>query len=102
MNERDTERPQRSEDERAGQLAGSASAQPENDHHGGAVRFAPNFSVYVLPPDSVCLYSEDRKFFLHGALYCALASRIGAGGRRDAIVRALAGEFPAAEIEQAL
>ena len=31
-------------------------------------QFAPNFSVYVLPPDVVCLYSEDRKFFLHGAL----------------------------------
>ena len=29
-------------------------------------RFAPNFTVYVLPPDVVCLYSEDRKFFLHG------------------------------------
>jgi hypothetical protein len=33
----------------------------------------------VLPPDVVCLYSEDRKFFLHGALYCALAAAIGAG-----------------------
>ena len=32
----------------------------------------------MLPPDVVCLYSEDRKFFLHGALYCALA----AGDRR--------------------
>ena len=39
-------------------------------------QFAPNFSVYVLPPDVVCLYSEDRKFFLHGELYCALASAI--------------------------
>jgi hypothetical protein len=25
-------------------------------------QFAPNFSVYVLPPDAVCLYSEDRIF----------------------------------------
>ena len=41
-------------------------------------QFAPNFTVYVLPPDVVCLYSEDRKFFLHGELYCALASAIGA------------------------
>ena len=41
-------------------------------------RFAPNFTVYVLPGDVVCLYSEDRKFFLHGELYCALASAIGA------------------------
>ena len=23
--------------------------------------FAPNFTVYVLPPDVVCLYSEDWK-----------------------------------------
>ena len=37
-------------------------------------QFAPNFTVYVLPPDVVCLYSEDRKFFLHGELYCALAT----------------------------
>ena len=37
-------------------------------------QFAPNFTVYVLPPDVVCLYSEDRKFFLHGELFCALAS----------------------------
>ena len=41
---------------------------------GDVLQFAPNFSVYVLPPDVVCLYSEDRKFFLHGELYCALAS----------------------------
>src|SRR5207249_1459632 len=40
------------------------------------LRFAPNFSVYVLPPDTVCLYSEDRKFFLHGELYCALAAAL--------------------------
>ena len=44
-------------------------------------QFAPNFTVYVLPPDVVCLYSEDRKFFLHGELYCALASAIG--GRQE-------------------
>ena len=43
------------------------------------VQFAPNFAVYVLPSDVVCLYSEDRKFFLHGELYHALACTIGAG-----------------------
>ena len=32
------------------------------------LRFAPNFTAYVLPPDVVCLYSENRKFFLHGEL----------------------------------
>lgn len=68
---------------------------------GGGVRFAPNFSVYVLPPDVVCLYSENRKFFLRGELYCALAERIGAGEDRDAIVRALSAEFPAAKIDEA-
>ena len=47
----------------------------------GIPQFAPNFTVYVLPPDVVCLYSEDRKFLLHGALYCALASAIAKGGK---------------------
>jgi hypothetical protein len=45
------------------------------------LRFAPNFTAYVLPPDAVCLYSEDRKFFLHGELSCALASAIGQHGK---------------------
>ena len=35
---------------------------------GDVLRFLPNLSVYVLPPDTVCLYSEHRKFFLHGKL----------------------------------
>jgi hypothetical protein len=47
----------------------------------GIPQFAPNFTVYVLPPDVVCLYSEDRKFLLHGELYCALASAIAKGGK---------------------
>src|SRR5271166_585532 len=67
------------------------------------LQFAPNFSVYVLPPDVVCLYSEDRKFFLHGELFCALTSAIGEGGRS---VRELVGElernFPSAAIHEAL
>jgi thiazole/oxazole-forming peptide maturase SagD family component len=57
----------------------------------------------VLPPDVVCLYSEDRKFFLHGELYCALASAIGKGGQS---LQELAGElgrkFPADKVEEAL
>src|SRR4051812_46335642 len=40
------------------------------------LQFAPNFAAYLLPPDVVCFYSEDRKFFLHGELYCALVSAI--------------------------
>src|SRR5712664_4959534 len=66
-------------------------------------RFAPNFTVYVLPPDVVCLYSEDRKFFLHGELYCALASAIGEGGRSfRQLVRELEQDFPSDKIHEAL
>jgi ribosomal protein S12 methylthiotransferase accessory factor len=66
-------------------------------------RFAPNFTVYVLPPDVVCLYSEDRKFFLHGELYCALASAIGEGSRSfRQLVRELAQNFPPDKIHEAL
>jgi ribosomal protein S12 methylthiotransferase accessory factor len=66
------------------------------------VRFAPNFSVFILPPDVVCLYSEDRKFFLHGELYCALAKAIGSGKRRPQdIVRALKRDYPANKIDEA-
>ena len=66
-------------------------------------QFAPNFTVYVLPPDVVCLYSEHRKFFLHGELYCALASAIAEGGRsfRD-LVRELERDFPSDKIQEAL
>ena len=65
--------------------------------------FAPNFSVYVLPPDVVCLYSEDRKFLLHGELYCALAYAIGKGGRSfRELIRDLGQDFPSDKIEEAL
>ena len=66
-------------------------------------QFAPNFTVYVLPPDVVCLYSEDRKFFLHGELYCALASAIGKGKKSlPELVRELGKDFPSDKIEEAL
>jgi bacteriocin biosynthesis cyclodehydratase domain-containing protein len=66
-------------------------------------QFAPNFTVYLLPPDVVCLYSEHRKFFLHGELYCALASAIGAGGRSfRELVRALKQDYPSDKIHEAL
>jgi ribosomal protein S12 methylthiotransferase accessory factor len=66
-------------------------------------RFAPNFTVYVLPSKVVCLYSEDRKFFLHGELYCALASAIGEGRKSfRELVRALEGNFPSNKIHEAL
>src|SRR5262245_51579042 len=76
---------------------------PRRQSSRDALQFAPNFSVYLLPPDVVCLYSEDRKFFLHGALYCALASEI-AKGKKNA--RTLAAEFgktfPPDKVEEAL
>jgi len=66
-------------------------------------QFAPNFTVYVMPPDVVCLYSEDRKFFLHGELYCALASAIGKGGKSfRQLARELEQHFPADKVEEAL
>ena len=66
-------------------------------------QFAPNFSVYVLPPDIVCLYSEDRKFLLHGELYCALAYAIGKGGRSfQQLVGDLEPDFPSDKIHEAL
>src|SRR5262249_28486014 len=66
-------------------------------------QFAPNFTVYVLPPDVVSLYSEDRKFFLHGELYCALASAIGKGGKSfRQIFRELGRTYPSDKIDEAL
>ena len=57
----------------------------------------------MLPPDVVCLYSEDRKFFLHGELYCALASAIGEGGKSfRELVRELEQDFPSDKIHEAL
>ncbi len=66
-------------------------------------QFAPNFTVYVLPPDAVCLYSEDRKFFLHGELYCALATAIGKGGKSlQQLYAEFAKRFPPDKVEEAL
>src|SRR5262245_5830845 len=78
--------------------SGPASRQSQ-----GVLRFAPNFTVYLLPPDAVCLYSEDRKFFLHGELYFALASAIGADGKSiRELVRSLDPPYPTAKIHEAL
>ena len=61
-------------------MRGDRGASSKRHAGKDVAQFAPNFTVHVLPPDVVCLYSEDRKFFLHGELYCALASAIGKGG----------------------
>src|SRR6516164_6184327 len=66
-------------------------------------QFSPNFTVYVQSPNLVCLYSEDRKFFLHGELYCALASAIGKGGKSfREIARQLDKKFPSEKVDEAL
>lgn len=67
------------------------------------LRFAPNFTAYLLPPDVVCLYSENRKFFLHGELYCAVVNAIGKNGKSaPEIVRQLSKIFPIDKIEEAI
>src|SRR6476646_3171325 len=67
------------------------------------LRFAPNFTAYLLPPNAVCLYSENRKFFLHGELYCAVTSAIGKNGKAaPEIIRQLSKRFPVTEIEEAI
>jgi len=67
------------------------------------LQFAPNFTAYVMPPDVVCIYSEDRKFFLHGELYCSLAEAIGKGGKSAGdLVTQLGKRFPADKVEEAL
>src|SRR5262245_36454123 len=81
--------------------ADRTSLKPHNSND--VLRFAPNFTVYLLPPDAVCLYSEDRKFFLHGELYHALAALLGQGRKpvRE-LIRALKPHFPSDKIDEAL
>src|ERR1700677_2103297 len=76
--------------------------QSAGEQSTGEIRFSPNFSAYILPPDGVCLYSENRKIFLRGELYCAVAARLGGGERPEAIVNALCREFPAGKIDEAI
>jgi bacteriocin biosynthesis cyclodehydratase domain-containing protein len=67
------------------------------------LQFAPNFTAYLLPPDVVCFYSEDRKFFLHGELYCALVSAIAKGGNGfSQLVGELGRTYPTEKVEEAL
>ena len=88
---------------RAGRLTGDRGASSTQHNSKDVPQFAPNFTVYVLPPDVVCLYSEHRKFFLHGELYCALASAIGEGGKSfRELVRELKPDFPSDKIQEAL
>ena len=67
------------------------------------LQVAPNFTAYVLPDHVVCLYSEDRKFFLHGELYVALAQAIGERGKSARqLVAELGKKFPPDQVEEAI
>jgi oxazoline/thiazoline synthase len=67
------------------------------------LQFAPNFTVYALSPETLCLYSEDRKFLLHGAVYCAIAALIAENGKsvRD-VIGVLEQYYPADHMNEAL
>jgi oxazoline/thiazoline synthase len=89
----------------AGRVGVAASDRPSSFEQFGKnyiPQFAPHFSVYLLSPDVACLYSENRKFFLHGELYCELASAIGRGRSVGQIVAELGKQFPADAIHEAL
>ena len=64
-----------------------------------ALQFAPNFTVYALPSDVLCLYSEHRKFLLHGTLYCSIGALLAESGKsaRD-LVSVLEEYFPSDQI----
>ncbi len=67
------------------------------------LQFAPNFTAYVLPPATICLYSEHRKFFLHGELYVAIAEALGKNGKdTQVLIRELSRKFPVDQIQEVL
>ena len=67
------------------------------------LQFSPNYTVYALPSDTLCLYSEDRKFLLNGKLYCAIADAIRRDGKSLAeLVRELEQDFPPEQVREAL
>jgi ribosomal protein S12 methylthiotransferase accessory factor len=77
------------------------SLSPQNSNQ--VLQFAPNFTVYALSSEVLCLYSEDRKFLLHGTLYCAIAALIAENGRSaQDIIGVLQQYFPADQIQEAL
>jgi len=86
----------------AGVVAGDQADSTTRFNGKDVPQFAPNYSVYVLPPDSVCFYSEDRKFFLHGELFCIAADAIAAGKSFGQIVRELTKKFPADVVDDAI
>ena len=66
-----------------------------------APRFAPEFDVYVLPPDAVLFISESRKIALRGSAYVSIANLIDGGKSRTEIEGVLAGRHSPALIAEA-
>src|SRR5262249_52056107 len=93
---------QKNKDVGAGRLTADRGGAVTQFIDSDVFQFAPNFSVYALPNDVVCLYSEHRKFFLHGQLYSALAITIGAGKRFGRIVGQLSQKFPPDKVGEAV
>lgn len=90
-------------DQRVDQMTVARKNRSAKQTRKDILRFAPNFTAYVLPPNVVCLYSENRKFFLHGDLYCAVAIAIGKNGKAAPdIARQLSKSFRVDEIEEAI
>ncbi len=65
-----------------------------------ALRFSPNYSVYLLRRTSSALFGKSEVLSARRA-YCAVAERIGAGESRASILGALSSQFPVARIEEA-
>ncbi len=67
------------------------------------LQFAPNFTVYALSSDTLCLYSEDRKFLLHGTLYVAIGALIAENEKSSRDIESmLKPYFPSEQIHEAL
>jgi oxazoline/thiazoline synthase len=67
------------------------------------LQFAPNFTVYAVSPEVLCLYSEDRKFLLHGTLFTAIAALIAESGKSARnLTNVLEQYFPADQIQEAV
>src|SRR6201987_4925361 len=70
---------------------------------GEIVQSAPNFPAYLPPPATICLYSEHRKFFLHGELYVAIAEAIGKNGKgTQDLIAELSRKYPVDQIQEGL
>ena len=67
------------------------------------LQFAPNFTVYALSSDVLCLYSEDRKFLLHGTLYVAIGALIAENEKSSRDIESVLEQyFPSEQIHEAL